>query len=798
MPSASFPPALSPIASPLSTDLKKDSGSVKEGAAIFARLRAALALYLEQPGSPESWAELITARAAASAVIARVPRRETQSALANDGRQLVRELSAAGAYDRAVPAGDRGEAQALVAGGWPGLLAAMLLVPAWQWPNGPRIESVPAWLWPDYVAYLFATPQGFCASGQAEVYAAHYLRRLEELARLASTNRGSTQVRAAVLAYVQTANCIPLYFAEGSLRRHYEARGRLLKAAFAVPAQEEMLPSPRDGRRLRVGFVSRHFSPQTETYCTLPTFEQLDPERFEVLLFVHHGSGTPVENFARGRVSTFQILPADFEAQLEVLRAAQLDVVVFGTNVTAVVNEVTRLALYRVAPLQIANNSSCTTTGLPEVDLYISGSLTESAEAPTYFTERLGLLRGPTHAFNYEADQQQPTTTWTRDALGLPEDATVFVSAANYFKVIPEMQEAWARLLAAVPGSRLLVHPFNPNWSSDYPIKRFRAGFDHVLTTHGVATDRLVVSTTRFPSRTDVKELLRVGDIYLDSFPFGGVNSLVDPLEIGIPVITWEGTTFRSRMGSALLRSLGLAEFVATDAGSYHAICTGLAGNAPRRAELRNTIADLMDRKPIFMDTLAASDAFGELLNLAYDELVQTGSPAFRQSRAVITATNDETIESVATTVNYLLELGMTDEAARQVQKLLGFDPVSVVGRHLMGKVLLAQGRVPRATEYLLAAVHGGTAAAVVWRDLAGALRRSGNRAGATQALEAALRLDENDAESWFMLAESAFECGHHEIFVEAAQIITRLAPDDPRTSRIAGECAKLAQPVAV
>jgi thioredoxin-like negative regulator of GroEL len=355
------------------------------------------------------------------------------------------------------------------------------------------------------------------------------------------------------------------------------------------------------------------------------------------------------------------------------------------------------------------------------------------------------------------------------------------------------MQEAWARLLAAVPGSRLLLHPFNPNWSSEYPIKRFCAGFDRVLAAHGVESGRLVVSTMRFHSRTGVKELLRVGDIYLDSFPFSGVNSLVDPLEIGIPVITWEGTTFRSRMGSALLRSLGLAEFVATDAGSYHAICTSLAGNVPRRAELRKTIANLMDRKPIFMDTLAASDAFGELLNLAYDELVQTGSQAFRQSRDIITATNDETTYSVATKVNSLLELGMTDEAARLVQKLLGFDPVSVVGRHLMGKVLLAQGRATRAIEYLLAAVYGGAAAAVIWRDLASAHRRSGNRTVALQALEVALRLDKNDAESWFMLAEFALECGHPKMLFEASQAFTRLAPDDPRTAWIAVQGEKFA-----
>jgi len=770
----------------------------EEAAKSFHDIRAALNNYLEQPGSATSWAEFTEARASSSAVIARLQRQETNSAVLNEARQLVRELSGSGVHDRPLSAEDLVWVRAHASAGWPGLLATMLVAPAWQWTEAPAFDQVPLWLWADYASYVFAVPQGFTACGQAEVFAAHYLRRLEEVARLVATNRGSSAIRVLVLTYQQVGNCIPLYFSTSSLRRHYELRGRILTAASGSAPSAAAFPPALEGRKLRVGFINRHFGPQTETYTTLPSFEQLDPERFEVILFAHRATETPLDAYARSRARELQLLPKDLAAQVQQLRNAALDVAVFGTNVTAVTHEVTLLALHRVAPLQVVNNSSCTTTGLPEIDLYVSGTLTESPDAAENFTERLGLLPGPAHAFNYEADAQPPSVHFTRAALGLPDDALVFVSAANYFKIIPEMRVAWARLLAAVPDSRLLLHPFNPNWSSSYPVKRFLAEFAAVLEAHGISRDRLVVSSARFPSRTDVKELLRVGDIYLDTYPFGGVNSLIDPLELGLPVITWEGATFRSRMGAALLHSLGLAEFVATDAGSYHAICTGLAGNAPRRTELRNTIADLMDRKPIFMDTLAASDAFGELLNLAYDELVQTGSTAFRRSRAVITATIDVNVESVATTVNYLLELGMTDEAARQAQKLLGFDPVSVVGRHLMGKVLLAQGRVARAMDYLLAAVYSGTAAAVVWRDLATALRRSGNRTGASQALEAALRLDENDVESWFMLAEYAFEYGQHEILVEASQIITRLAPDDPRTSRIAGECAKLTQPVAV
>ena len=554
-------------------------------------LKLCLAAYAEHPADAAVSAELRQICHATAAAIAELNPGQKQGVELDAVRALIKAVAISGLSDRPVNSEDLTMAGEFAADkAWPGLLAAMLLVPAAQWPDAPALADVPRWLWPDYVGYLFHAPQGFCAVGQAEAYAEHYLRRLEELVRVAEPARGSTAVRAALHVFAQTGSSIPLYFASGSLRRHAQLRGQLLRLLFGVRENAPLSALPRDGRRLRVGFVNRHFSPQTETYTTLPSFEQLDPERFEVLLFAHHQTGTALEDYARRHSQGLQLLPKNLPDQLATLRAAALDVVVFGTNVTAVVNEITQLALHRVAPLQVVNNSSCITSGLPEIDLYVSGSLTETADSAGHFTERLGLLPGPAHAFNYEADQQGPTQAFTRGALGLPERAVVFVSAANYFKLIPEMREAWAQLLAAVPDSYLLLHPFNPNWSSDYPVRHFRAEMEQVLERHGVSASRLVLSTARLPSRSDVKALLALGDIYLDTFPFGGVNSLVDPLELGLPVVAWEGDTMRSRMGAALLRSLGLDELIATDDAGYQKICTGLAGDprAPGCAQGRH------------------------------------------------------------------------------------------------------------------------------------------------------------------------------------------------------------------
>jgi predicted O-linked N-acetylglucosamine transferase (SPINDLY family) len=710
-----------------------------------------------------------------------MPRKATQSQLAGDARLLVREIADSGAHDRAASAEDLVLAQACLRKGWQGLLAAMLLTPAWRWPDSPLLLAVPEWLQKDYVAWLFASPKGFSEPGDAGKYGAFALGRLEELDRWVNRGPGAAAVAEVLTVFANQFSAIPLYFTAGSLRRHAVIRGRLLTRILGQPEDRYDPPiSPRTGRRLRVGFVNRHFGSQTETYTTLPTFAQLDPERFEVMLYCHQPNGGALEAYCRKQASDFVVLPELLADQLAVLRNAALDVVVFGTNVTAVCNEVLILALHRVAPLQVINNSSCVTSGFPNADMYISGELTETTGAAAHFSERLGLLPGPTHAFEYEADRKDAQVECSRGEFGIPDDALLFVSAANYFKVIPEMQHAWARLLAALPGSRLLLHPFNPNWSSSYPIKRFRADFERVLESHGVEAERLSVSTKSFPSRTDVKTLLGLGNVYLDTFPFSGVNSLVDPLELGMPVVTWDGETMRSRMGSSLLRSLGLPQMIAADSDSYHRIAVGLAADPALRAELSSLIKAKMERIPVFLDTLASGEAVGGLLEKAFDELTAKGRDAFRSETTELRMPQVDTAAVLAEGEGLLLS-GDSAGARSCALRLLKAEPASPAGRKLMGRALAARGWYARAVNYLLAALQHDSKDAMLWHDIARASHQNKWQAQAIQALEGCLRIDPRCVPGWVMLMELSEQAGNLALLKEALATVREVAPKDPR-----------------
>jgi predicted O-linked N-acetylglucosamine transferase (SPINDLY family) len=207
-------------------------------------------------------------------------------------------------------------------------------------------------------------------------------------------------------------------------------------------------------------------------------------------------------------------------------------------------------------------------------------------------------MEGSAHCFSYGPESGAKANPISRAQLSLRDDQIVFASGANLYKLAPELLAAWAKILADVPNAVLMLFPFGPNWYASYPYDAFTRHAKSVLG------DRVMVMHPQPPpDRAQLREYFRVADLYLDSFPFCGSTSLIEPLEAGVPIITRGGSTFRSAMGGAILREIGLDELVAGDADRYIALACELARDAGRRKDLSGRIRQAMDGKPSFLDS---------------------------------------------------------------------------------------------------------------------------------------------------------------------------------------------------
>lgn len=513
------------------------------------------------------------------------------------------------------------------------LLARMLCVPAHRGAVHFAVQKIPAWLLEDYLAYVLHAPSVFVLPGEAEEYHDHLLawsRTIRQLTRQAPNDRLTMTV---AHYFTIRANYIPLYFSGRNTREVAENRGAimefvLLKSGAAIDATLPKRPKTRT--KIKVGFLSAHFGAQTETHVTLSAL-RLDRSKFEICLFAVASSGGPIEEHARSLADSFVVLPDKLPQQVKAIRDAGLDLIVIGTNITAVTNAVSLLALHRLAPRQLASFCSPVSTGMRHIDGYLTGTLNDLPGLQEQFSEKLYRCEGPPGCLDYTVETKSAGTDFDRASLGIAPDEIVFVNAAACFKILPEMQETWATILQAVPKSRLILLPFNPNWSSSFPIKQFERTLAEACARRGVARERFLLVGS-LPSRTAVKALESVADVYLDTFPFSGSISVIDPLELGLPTLVWGGNTHRSRMASAFLHELELPELIAETEKDYVTRAVRLGCDATERQRLSERIRAAMMRGPKFVNPVTYAADLGRL----FESLVETGKagpPASSASR---------------------------------------------------------------------------------------------------------------------------------------------------------------------
>lgn len=484
------------------------------------------------------------------------------------------------------------------------LLAAMLFLAPHEFPRNVEIPAVPAWLAADYVDHMLASPPMFRYAGEAAMYRdfmSHCVAHLRDVVAADPYGEGGYRL---ARQFRQSARFHPLYFNTGNVRDIFRARAEILE--MSLDANDHALDwtfAPRPARRrLKLGVLAFNFSAHAETFATLPLYRHLDRSRFEVILFALRRKSTAMEQFCAQHADGFVHLPSDLAAQARALREADLDLLYLVTNVTGTTHELTALALHRLARVQVAGVCSCVTTGMRNVDCYLSGRLSEPADAQSHYTEKLYMIDGPAHCYDFgpPAAAAAPQRL-RREDFGIPRDAIVFASGANFYKILPELDDVWLRILASVPDSRLVLYPFNPQWDNEYPVGAFMARLAAALRRHDIDPRRLLVFNTA-PDRDAVAQRLGLADLYLDSFPFSGATSLLDPLLAGLPTVVMNGASFRSLVGPAILHSLGLGELVAHDADAYISIALRLAANRERRKALGGRIESAMRDMPQILD----------------------------------------------------------------------------------------------------------------------------------------------------------------------------------------------------
>lgn len=94
--------------------------------------------------------------------------------------------------------------------------------------------------------------------------------------------------------------------------------------------------------------------------------------------------------------------------------------------------------------------------------------------------------------------------------------------------------------------------------------------------------------------------LMQRADLMLDTLGVSGFDAVIQAIECGLPVVSREGEFMRGRLGSGILRRMGMDALVATTDTGYVELAATLAQDGARRMKLRDEI--LVRRGVLFGD----------------------------------------------------------------------------------------------------------------------------------------------------------------------------------------------------
>ena len=359
------------------------------------------------------------------------------------------------------------------------------------------------------------------------------------------------------------------------------------------PAMHELL-QPRapatDRARIRVGFCSHFFFNCTVGRYFASWITRLDRSRFEVFVYYTNEWIADDTRTIAAAADRFRHLPGrSYDVVAQEIAGDAVDALVYPE--LGMHGETFSLASLRLAPVQVAGWGHPITTGLPNIDYFVSSRDMEPEEGAASYRERLVLLPGlGTHYATPAAPAQA-----SREEFGLPADATLYLVPQSLFKIHPENDTLLAHVMARDANGRLVFFaaPY------DSVNATFRARIAATLKSRGLKVEDRVIF---LPYMTHA-EYLRVNavcEVMLDTLHWSGGNTSLDALACGLPVVTLPGPLMRGRQSMAMLRLLGMDELVAADVSDYVAKAVKVGTDRELRAALSARIkaglATLFDR----------------------------------------------------------------------------------------------------------------------------------------------------------------------------------------------------------
>ncbi len=338
--------------------------------------------------------------------------------------------------------------------------------------------------------------------------------------------------------------------------------------------------------RLRVGLVSGDLRQHSVSHFLDSILSSIDKNRIELIAYPTVAKADQQTVRIKALCSAWKpLVGLSDEAAAKLIHDDGVHVLIDLSGHTA--HNRLPVFAWKPAPVQVTWLGYLGTTGVTEIDYLLADANTLLESEESSFSEEIWRL--PESYLCFTPPDKAPEVALLP---ALRNGYVTFGSFNNLAKITDQVVALWARILEAVPLSRLLIKTkqlADPSVRQNV-LDRFAAC--------GIDEARLILKA--WVDRDAHLALYGEVDFALDPFPYPGITTSVEGLWMGVPVLTLAGKRFVERQGVGIMTNVGLPEWIAVNQDDYLERAVKHATDLPRLANLRKRLRGRVAESPLF------------------------------------------------------------------------------------------------------------------------------------------------------------------------------------------------------
>ena len=345
-------------------------------------------------------------------------------------------------------------------------------------------------------------------------------------------------------------------------------------------------------KKIRIGYFSADFREHPVSALTAELYESHNRNKFEIYAF-SFGPDTNDEMNLRIKAGVdhfYDVHTMSHKDVVNLSRSMKIDIAINLGGHTKYSR--TGIFAMQAAPIQVNYLGYPGTMGGDYMDYLIADHELIPKDKQYCYSEKIVYL--PNSYMVNDTKNKVSKRVFSREECGLPRDGFIFCCFNNHYKITPNIFIRWMRILAKVDGSILWLNEGNEIANKNLKIQAEKNNID----------ESRIIFAQRLNLREEHLNRIQLADLFLDTTPYNAHATTSDALQMGLPVLTFKGNSFVSRVASSLINSVNLPELITTTLEQYESLAIQLAKNPKELNSIKEKLLNNLPHSPLYDTSL--------------------------------------------------------------------------------------------------------------------------------------------------------------------------------------------------